>query len=197
MSMTLHRILKFPCSTIWKSTFMRHSATVCARSSASIPHFALEQPRQPSFGEMAVPVAFQLAKSLKQPPKKIAADLVAAVGEIPGVAAMEVAGNGYINIRFDRGAYGAALLARRGSGRARRRRQDHRRAHQHQSQQGGAHRPSAQCRAGRHVRAHAARARQRVEVQNYIDNTGVQVADVVAGFHFLEKKTPAEVGAIC
>ena len=65
--------------------------------------FALEQPRQPSFGEMAVPIAFQLAKS-QQPPKKIAADLVAAVGEIPGVAAMEVAGNGYINIRFDRGA---------------------------------------------------------------------------------------------
>ncbi len=47
--------------------------------------FALEQPRQASFGEIAVPVAFQLAKSLKQAPKKIAADLVAAVGEIPGV----------------------------------------------------------------------------------------------------------------
>ena len=32
------------------------------------------------------------------------------------------------------------------------------------------------------------RARGRtVEVQNYIDNTGVQVADVVAGFHFLRK----------
>jgi arginyl-tRNA synthetase len=30
-------------------------------------------------------------------------------------------------------------------------------------------------------------------VQNYIDNTGVQVADVVAGFHYLEHKTPGEV----
>ena len=38
-----------------------------------------------------------------------------------------------------------------------------------------------------------ARAAISVEVQNYIDNTGVQVADVVVGFHFLEKKTPAEV----
>ena len=36
----------------------------------------------------------------------------------------------------------------------------------------------------------------RVEVQNYIDNTGVQVADVVVGFHYLEKKTPAEVQAL-
>src|SRR5262249_7164119 len=35
-----------------------------------------------------------------------------------------------------------------------------------------------------------------VEAQNYIDNTGVQVADVVVGFHFLEKKTPAEVRAL-
>jgi len=71
----------------------------------------LEQPRDPLFGEVAVPVAFQLARSLKQAPKKIAADLVAQVGEIPGVASMEVAGNGYINIRFERGAYAAALLA--------------------------------------------------------------------------------------
>jgi arginyl-tRNA synthetase len=30
-------------------------------------------------------------------------------------------------------------------------------------------------------------------VQNYIDNTGVQVADVVVGFHYLEKKTPAGI----
>ena len=71
---------------------------------------ALEQPKQASFGEIAVPIAFQLARALKQPPKKIAADLVEAVGEIPGVAAMEVAGNGYINIRFDRGAFAAGLL---------------------------------------------------------------------------------------
>ena len=74
---------------------------------------AIEQPRQSDFGEMAVPAAFQLAKQLRQAPKKIAAELVDEIGPIPGVAAMEVAGNGYINIRLDRGAYGAALLARR------------------------------------------------------------------------------------
>ncbi len=89
---------------------MRLFATVCSAQFGVDAAFALEQPRQTSFGEMAVPVAFQLAKSLKQAPKKIAAELVEAVGEIPGVAAMEVAGNGYINIRLDRGAYGAALL---------------------------------------------------------------------------------------
>ena len=65
----------------------------------------IEQPRQSDFGEMAVPSAFQLAKQLRQAPKKIAAELVDEIGPIPGVAAMEVAGNGYINIRLDRGAY--------------------------------------------------------------------------------------------
>ncbi len=35
-----------------------------------------------------------------------------------------------------------------------------------------------------------------VGVQNYIDDTGVQVADVVVGFLHLEKKTPAEVEAL-
>src|SRR5438445_10777474 len=70
----------------------------------------IEQPRQSGFGELAVPAAFQLAKPLRQVPKKIAAELVDEIGAIPGVAAMEVAGSGYINIRLDRGAYGAALL---------------------------------------------------------------------------------------
>src|SRR5579863_324292 len=65
---------------------------------------AIEQPRQSDFGEMAVPAAFHLAKQLRQAPRKIAAELAEEVGRIPGVAAMEVAGNGYLNIRLDRGA---------------------------------------------------------------------------------------------
>ncbi|HWB97797.1 MAG TPA: hypothetical protein VG672_13880, partial [Bryobacteraceae bacterium] len=70
----------------------------------------IEQPRQSEFGEIAVPAAFQLARQLRQAPKKIAADLAAAIGPIEGVAAIEVAGNGYLNIRFDRPAYGGSLL---------------------------------------------------------------------------------------
>ncbi len=156
--------------------------------------FALEQPRQPSFGEIAVPIAFQLAKSLKKPPKQIATDLVAAVGEIPGVSAMEVAGNGYINIRFDRGAYAAGLLAGDDSGLSV---SGSKVIVEHTNIN-----PNKAAHIG-HLRnavlgdtfARMLRARGNpVEVQNYIDNTGVQVADVVVGFHFLEKKSPAEVG---
>ena len=51
---------------------------------------AVEQPRQTSFGELALPVAFQLAKPLRQNPKKIAAELVDELGAIQGVAALEV-----------------------------------------------------------------------------------------------------------
>ena len=158
--------------------------------------FALEQPRQGAFGEVAVPIAFQLAKSLKQPPKKIAEELVKAVGEIPGVAAMEVAGNGYINIRFDRGAYGAALL----------------RGEEGEAASAGGKVIVEHTNINPNKAAHIGHLRNAVlgdtfvrmlrakghdvEVQNYIDNTGVQVADVVAGFHFLEKKTPADVAAL-
>ncbi len=166
-----------------------------ARYGVDLP-FGVEQPRQSDFGEMAVPAAFQLAKQLRQAPRKIAAELVDEVGPVPGVAAMEVAGNGYINIRLDRGAYGAALLADE---------------------------PEATVAAGEKIivehtninpnkAAHIGHVRnaalgdtfvrmmralgQRVEVQNYIDNTGVQVADVVVGFKFLEDKGVADVKAL-
>ena len=137
-----------------------------------------------------------MAKSLKQAPKKIAAELVEAVGEIAGVAAMEVAGNGY-----HQSAAGPRRLSRAGllapavdeSGNAA--------AAARSSSSTPTSIPNKAAHIG-HLRnavlgdtfVRMLRARgNRVEVQNYIDNTGVQVADVVVGFHFLEKKTPAEV----
>ena len=157
----------------------------------------LEQPKQSSFGELAIPVAFQLARQLKRPPKQIAEELAAGLTGIPGVKSFEIAGNGYINVRLDRGGYAAGLL-----------------------EQGGevAHVPSAEKIVVEHTNinpnkaAHIGHLRnailgdtfvrmlrnrgRKVEVQNYIDNTGVQVADVVAGFHYLEKKTPADVSSL-
>jgi arginyl-tRNA synthetase len=156
----------------------------------------VEQPKQPSFGELALPVAFQLAKSLKQPPKKIAGEVIAAVGAIPGVAAMEIAGNGYINIRFDRALYGAALLKPSDTPAALSAEKtivEHTNINPNKAAHIGHLRNAVL--GDTFVRMLRARG-SRVEVQNYIDNTGVQVADVVAGFHFLEKKTPAEVGAL-
>jgi len=89
-----------------QNTFHRR---IQERYGADIP-VVIEQPRQSDFGEIALPAAFQLAKVLKQAPRRIASELLAGMAPIPGVAALEVAGNGYINVRFDRGAYAQALL---------------------------------------------------------------------------------------
>jgi arginyl-tRNA synthetase len=157
---------------------------------------ALEQPKQASFGELALPVAFSLAKALKQAPRKIAADLVAAVGAVPGVAAMEVAGNGYINVRFDRGAYGESLLhpeAERPAGAGGKTVVEHTNINPNKAAHIGHLRNAVL--GDTFVRMLRALG-EHVEVQNYIDNTGVQVADVVVGFHYLDRQTPAQVAQL-
>jgi arginyl-tRNA synthetase len=157
---------------------------------------AVAQPRQTEFGEMAVPAAFQLAKQLRQAPKKIAAELVDEILPIEGVAAMEVAGNGYINIRLDRGAYGGALL-RGDTGAVERSGEkiivEHTNINPNKAAHIG-HLRNATL-GDTFVRMLRARGHQ-VEVQNYIDNTGVQVADVVVGFYYLEEKSAADVRAL-
>jgi arginyl-tRNA synthetase len=122
--------------------------------------------------------------------------VIAAVGTIPGVAALEIAGNGYINVRFDRGFYGAALLKMPdtpAAATAGKTIVEHTNINPNKAAHIGHLRNAVL--GDTFVRMLRARGNH-VEVQNYIDNTGVQVADVVAGFHFLEKKTPAEVAAL-
>jgi arginyl-tRNA synthetase len=156
----------------------------------------VEQPKQGSFGELAIPIAFQLARQLKRSPREIAAGLVAGLGEVPGVAAFEIAGSGYINVRFDRAAYVSALL---GGAKAPEQNLSEKIVVEHTNIN-----PNKAAHIG-HLRnavlgdtlARMLRRRGHfVEVQNYIDNTGVQVADVIAGFHYLGKKTIADVRAL-
>lgn len=159
---------------------------------------SLEQPKQSSFGELSIPVAFQLARKLRKAPRQIAEELATPLTQVHGVATVEVAGNGYINVRLRRGAYAASL----GNGDA-----------SFQKRAASAQKiivehtninPNKAAHIG-HLRnavlgdtfARMLRRRGRfVEVQNYIDNTGVQVADVVVGFHFLQKQSPADVRAM-
>jgi arginyl-tRNA synthetase len=180
--------------SIEKQVSSAFRAHIQARYGVDLP-IAIEQPRQSDFGEMAVPAAFQLAKQLRQAPKKIAAELVEDLGPIEGVAAMEVAGNGYINIRLDRGAYGAALLGgddAQPAGSGEKIIVEHTNINPNKAAHIGHLRNSAL--GDTFVRMLRARGEQ-VEVQNYIDNTGVQVADVVVGF-LKEGKTPADVRAL-
>ena len=167
------------------------------RYGAEVP-VVIEQPRQASFGEYALPVAFALARTLKRPPRAIAEEIVAQAPAVPGVAKLEAAGGGYLNIRLDRGWYGRALLEGReqgareaaGSGKVI---VEHTNINPNKAAHIGHLRNAVL--GDTFVRMLRAAGR-RVEVQNYIDNTGVQVADVVVGFHYLEKKSPEEVRAL-
>jgi len=153
-----------------------------------------EQPKQAAFGEIAVPAAFQLARQLKKAPKAIATELSNGVGAIEGVAGIEIAGNGYMNVRLDRGFYGAALLSEREMRETRIEAEKIIVEHTNINPNKAAHIGHLRnaILGDTFVRMLRAIGR-RVEVQNYIDNTGVQVADVVVAFEHLEKKSPTDV----
>jgi arginyl-tRNA synthetase len=141
-----------------------------------------EQPKQSSFGEITVPAAFQLARQLKRAPRAIAQELAAALGPVEGISAIEIAGNGFLNIRLDRGYYGAGLL----SGASERADVSHDKIiveHTNINPNKAAHIGHLRnaILGDTFVRMLRAIGRN-VETQNYIDNTGVQVADVVVGF---------------
>jgi len=156
----------------------------------------LEQPKQSAFGELAIPVAFQLARQFKRAPKSIAEEIISRLPKLEGIAGYEIAGNGYINVRLERGAYGASLVKEpdappRAS--AEKVIVEHTNINPNKAAHIGHLRNAI---LGDTFVRMLRKRRYFVEVQNYIDNTGVQVADVVVGFHFLQKKRPLDVQAL-
>jgi len=170
--------------------FLRHTYDL---ESANI---VVEQPPKIEFGEYALPIAFELARKLRKAPRKIAEEIVAGVGAISGFEKFEVAGGGYINVRVSRAELASALTADE--------------------------EPAAEVPTGKVLVEHSSInpnkaahighlrnailgdtfvrllrfAGREVDVQNYIDNTGVQVADVVVGFVHIEKKSRAQIDAL-
>jgi arginyl-tRNA synthetase len=161
----------------------------------------IEIPPRSEFGDMALPAAFELAKRLtqatgqKQNPRKLAQSIVSKLEKGQGIARIEIAGPGYINVFLDRVGYLRALKTP----------------------------PEAAPPTGEKIivehtsvnpnkAAHIGHLRnavlgdalvrllrsvgERVEVHNYIDNTGVQVADAIVGFKYLENKSLEEVELI-
>ena len=61
---------------------------------ADVPPFAVEVPPNRTFGDLAVTIAFQLARSLRQAPRAIAQQIAAAVGPLPGVERTVATPNG-------------------------------------------------------------------------------------------------------
>ncbi|MBI3645369.1 MAG: arginine--tRNA ligase [Acidobacteriales bacterium] len=161
--------------------------------SLDLATIVIEQPPKIEFGEYALPIAFELARKLRKAPRKIAEEIVAGIGSVPGFERFEIAGAGYINVRVHRAEVAAALAADQI--------------------------PSSDVPPGKVLVEHSSInpnkaahighlrnailgdtfvrllrfAGREVDIQNYIDNTGVQVADVVVGFLHLENKSRAQI----
>src|SRR5262245_32510079 len=72
---------------------------------ADVPAFAIEIPPRRALGDLAVPVAFQLARALRKAPRVIAQELASALGPVPGVTNVVATPNGYLNLYLDRAAF--------------------------------------------------------------------------------------------
>jgi arginyl-tRNA synthetase len=164
-----------------------------AKYDLSLENIPLETPPDLKFGELATPIAFELARKLRKAPKVIAQEIVAELGTPRGFASFEIAGAGYINAYFDRTVAVRLMTSGEDSQPAT---SDIHALVEHTSIN-----PNKAAHIGHlrnailgdtFVRLLRAAGRQ-VAVQNYIDNTGVQVADVVVGFLHLEKKSLPEI----
>jgi len=161
-----------------------------------MPTLVVEYPPTRAMGDLAFPVAFELARRLRKAPRVIATEIVAAMEATPGIQRAEAAPNGYINVFLSRDSLLRALLGARGSEAG------------HESKRQGkvvvehtAINPNKAAHVGHLRNAALGDTLGRllrflghdVEIQNYIDDTGVQVADVVVGFRHLEHRTIDEV----
>ncbi len=149
-----------------------------------LPQIAIEQPPDLELGEFALPVAFELARRLKRAPRAIAGELITELLPLDGFASFAVAGAGYINGKLDRQAAARQIAGDDFPEET---------SPLHSLVEHTSINPNKAAHIGhlrnailgdtfvRLLRA----AGQKVDVQNYIDNTGVQVADVVVGLtHF-------------
>src|SRR6202789_33185 len=176
----------------------RIEALLMERYEIALANLAVELPPKIEFGEMALPVAFELAKRVKKAPRAIAQELQTAIAEMSGVASVEIAGAGYLNVKLDR----AAAVKRMA-------------ADEHAIVGGGGFRLVEHTSINPNKAAHVGHLRNAIlgdsfarmlkrdeykpgwetGVQNYIDNTGVQVADIVVAVTELKGMSLADVRA--
>ena len=157
-----------------------------------------QYPPSLELGDLAVTTPFDLARALRRKPREIAERLAADLAGVPEVRRAEAAGGGYVNVFLDRGAFARQLhdaLRRPAPAPAVPGRVivEHTSINPNKAAHVG-HLRNATL-GDTFVRVLRHRGRE-VGVQNYIDDTGVQVADVVVGFLHLERKSLAEVEAL-
>ena len=169
-----------------------------------LPNIVINAPPKVEMGEFAMPFSFELAKQLRKAPRKIAEEIVAKMPIPEGFEKFEVAGAGYINARLKRDEAARALAIETAVNI-----RDH-------AGEGAADvkgkilvehtsiNPNKAAHIG-HLRNAILgdtfvrllrTAGHAVDVQNYIDNTGVQVADVVVGFVHLENRSKDQIESL-
>jgi arginyl-tRNA synthetase len=159
---------------------------------------AFQYPPRVELGDLALTAPFDLAKTLRRKPREIAERLARELASAPGVRRAEVAGGGYLNLFLDRGASARELAGALAERREAPRRPGHVIVeHTSINPNKAAHIGHLRnaCLGDSFVRVLRHRGYD-VGVQNYIDDTGVQVADVVVGLQHIEKKALADVEAI-
>ncbi|MFN2414840.1 MAG: arginine--tRNA ligase [Pyrinomonadaceae bacterium] len=183
----------------------RVRSAAAARFGVELEQVPSEVPPRIELGDLAFPVAFEMAKRIKQAtgekrnPRAIAEELRAELESAEGVARVEVAGAGYLNLFYDRARLLAGLSqtapadAPAGDDARPKRMVEHTSVNPNKAAHIGHLRNSVI--GDTFVRILRATG-ERVEVHNYIDNTGVQVADVVVGFIHLEGMSLAGVRAL-
>jgi arginyl-tRNA synthetase len=169
-------------------------ATAREKFGVETERVALERPPNLALGDLASPIAFDLAKSLRRAPRAIAADLAASLALAPGVRQVRVEGAGYLNFFLDRGRLVGALL--RGPEAPPPRDEkvivEHTNINPNKAAHIGHLRNAVLGDVLVRVLRHLGHP---VEVQNYLDDTGVQVADVVAGLIHLHGVDAAAAAA--
>jgi arginyl-tRNA synthetase len=153
------------------------------------PEIVLDYPPHRDLGDLGTPLAFELARRLRKAPRIIAQEIASAFGAVQGIRRVEAAPNGYLNFFLDRRSFllerlqpTAGVPPRADTGNAI---VEHTAINPNKAAHIGHLRNSAL--GDTLVRVLRFRGVP-VEVQNYIDDTGVQVADVVVGFRVLEHK---------
>ena len=148
-------------------------------------------------GDLALSFPFRLAKKLKKNPRIIAEETSPLLSSLNIIKRVDVAGGGYINLFINRKAYFLKRLktADESSLSADESKVivEHTSINPNKAAHIGHLRNS--CLGDTLARCQKYKG-EKVEIQNYIDDTGVQVADVVFGFLEVEKKTLEEIKKI-
>ncbi len=183
MILSVHNLLRSQvAATIIKVYGLKPSA---------VPAIAIQNPPTRQMGDLAITVSFELARILHKAPKIIAQEIISALDSIDGIATVEAAPNGYLNFFLDRPRFFSTQLTSTEKQSLPRQAQTIKTIVEHTSINPNKAAHIGHLRnsvlgdtLGRLLRFQGCT----VEIQNYIDDTGVQVADMVVGFQILESK---------